>query len=123
VPNSERLWARRARHSWELRFQLLASPERQDRLSARQQTALTTAWDLIRGSGVEEAIHLRNDLRAVLNTSAASIDCGRRGPSAFTPGPFGAENHCPTLPAPSLPPGSEPTWRRSWASSSATSSA
>jgi hypothetical protein len=62
----------------ELRFHLLASPERQDRLSARQQTALTTAWDLIRGSGVEEAIHLRNDLRTVLNTSADGWEARRR---------------------------------------------
>jgi hypothetical protein len=61
-----------------LRFHLLASPERQDRLTARQQTALTTAWDLIRGSVVEEAIHLRNDLRAVLNTSADGWEARRR---------------------------------------------
>jgi hypothetical protein len=118
------LRARRARHSWELRFHLLASPERQDHLSARQQTALTTAWDLIRGSGVEEAIHLRNDLRTVLNTSADGWEARRRfdrrrqsWPERFHPWTFRLGEPLPDAPC------SEPSWRRSWPSSSATSSA
>jgi len=53
-----------------LRFLLLATPEKQERLTERQRAALAKAWELIRGSVAEEAIQLRNDLRAVLNTSA-----------------------------------------------------
>ena len=53
-----------------LRFRLLASPERQARFDERGQAALARAWELVRGSLVEEALRLRDDLRAVLNTSA-----------------------------------------------------
>jgi transposase len=60
-----------------LRFLLLASLEKQQHLSERQQTALTRAWDLIRGSVVEEAIQLRNDLRRVLNSSADGWEARR----------------------------------------------
>jgi hypothetical protein len=52
-----------------LRFYLLTSPEKQQRLGPRAQAALARAWDLIAGSVVAEALQLRNDLRAVLNTS------------------------------------------------------
>jgi hypothetical protein len=51
-----------------LRFVLLASPEKQQRLGPRARAALARAWELIADSIVAEAIHLRNDLRAVLNT-------------------------------------------------------
>lgn len=61
-----------------LRFRLLASPERQTRLSERQQAQLSAAWTLIQGSVVEEAIQLRNDLRAVLNTSADGWEARRQ---------------------------------------------
>lgn len=52
-----------------LRFLLLACPERQAKLSERQRAALARAWELVRDTVVEEALLLRNDLRAVLNTS------------------------------------------------------
>jgi transposase len=52
-----------------LRFYLLASPEKQQRLGPRARAALARAWELIAESVVAEAIQLRNDLRAVLNTS------------------------------------------------------
>jgi hypothetical protein len=52
-----------------LRFLLLASPEKQQRLGPRAQAALARAWELIADSLVAEAIQLRNDLRAILNTS------------------------------------------------------
>jgi hypothetical protein len=52
-----------------LRFLLLACPERQAELSERQRTALARAWELVGDTVVEEALRLRNDLRAALNTS------------------------------------------------------
>jgi hypothetical protein len=57
-----------------LRFVLLASPEKQQRLGPRAQAALTRAWELIADSIVAEAIQLRNDLRAVLNTSTTRAE-------------------------------------------------
>jgi hypothetical protein len=57
-----------------LRFLLLRCPERQAKLSAHQRVALARAWDLIAGTVVEEAIHLRNDLRSVLNTSTSRAE-------------------------------------------------
>lgn len=60
-----------------LRFLLLASPEKQEHLNKHQQTALTEAWDLIRGSVVEEAIQLRNDLRGVLTSRTDAWEARR----------------------------------------------
>ena len=57
-----------------LRFVLLASPEKQQRLGPRAQAALARAWELIADSVVAEALQLRNDLRAVLNTSATRAE-------------------------------------------------
>jgi Transposase len=57
-----------------LRFVRLASPEKQQRLGPRAQAALARAWELIAGSIVAEAIQLRNDLRAVLNTSTTRAE-------------------------------------------------
>lgn len=57
-----------------LRFRLLACPERRARFSERQRTALARAWGLIAGSAVEDALRLRDDLRAVLNTSASRAE-------------------------------------------------
>ena len=57
-----------------LRFRLLASPERQARLDGRGRAALERAWALIGGTIVEEALRLRDDLRAVLNTSTTRAD-------------------------------------------------
>jgi hypothetical protein len=57
-----------------LRFVLLASPEKQQRLGPRAQAALTRAWELIADSIVAEAIQLRNDWRAILNTSTTRAD-------------------------------------------------
>jgi transposase len=56
------------------RFRLLAGPEKQAKLSARQRAALARAWELIAGTVVEEALQPRNDLRAVLNTSASRAE-------------------------------------------------
>ena len=57
-----------------LRFVLLASPEKQQRLGPRARAALARAWELIADSVVAEAIRLRNDLRAVLNTSTTRAE-------------------------------------------------
>ena len=43
-------------------------------LGPRAQAALTRAWELIADSIVAEAIQLRNDLRAILNTSTSRAD-------------------------------------------------
>lgn len=61
-----------------LRFRLLACPERRARLSERQRAALAGAWALIAGTVVEEAIDLRDDLRAVLNTSTTRAEARER---------------------------------------------
>jgi hypothetical protein len=58
-----------------LRFRLLACPATLERhraagrLSAGSEQALARAWELLRGTLVEEAVRLRDDLRAVLNQS------------------------------------------------------
>jgi hypothetical protein len=57
-----------------LRFLLLASPEKQARLGPRARAALARAWERIADSVVAEAIQLRNDLRAVLNTSTTRAE-------------------------------------------------
>ncbi len=57
-----------------LRFLLLACPEKQAKLTARQRAALARAWALTAGTVVEEAIQLRNDLRAVVNTSTSRAE-------------------------------------------------
>ncbi|GAC1531402.1 MAG: hypothetical protein NVS2B16_37930 [Chloroflexota bacterium] len=61
-----------------LGFHLLASPEKQVRLTQRQRTALAEAWELIRGSVVQEAIQLRNDVRTVLNQSQDGWEARRQ---------------------------------------------
>ncbi|GAC1527596.1 MAG: hypothetical protein NVS2B16_35550 [Chloroflexota bacterium] len=88
-----------------LRFHLLATPERQARLSERQKTALTRAWALIQGSVVEEAIQMRNDLRAVLTTSRDSWEARRQfdrlrqsWPERFRPWTFRPWEPLPTPP-------------------------
>ena len=57
-----------------LRFLLLACPEKQAKLTERQRAALARAWALIAGTVVEEAIQLRDALRAVLNTSTSRAE-------------------------------------------------
>jgi hypothetical protein len=61
-----------------LRFRLLACPERPATLDERGRAALARAWELIAGSLVEEALHLRDDLRAVLNRSASRAEARER---------------------------------------------
>ncbi len=61
-----------------LRFLLLAGPEKQAKLTERRRAALARAWALIAGTVVEEAIQLRNDLRAVLNTSTSRAEARAR---------------------------------------------
>jgi hypothetical protein len=61
-----------------LRFLLLACPERQIRLSERQRAALARAWELVAGSVAEEALQLRNDLRAALNGSTGRAEARER---------------------------------------------
>jgi transposase len=89
-----------------LRFLLLASPEKQARLSERQKRALARAWELIRGSVVQDAIQLRNDLRAVLNTSADGWEARRQfdrlrqtWPERFHPWTFGLGEPPPERPS------------------------
>lgn len=57
-----------------VRFLLLACPEQQAKLSERQRAALARAWELVAGTVVEEALRLRDDLRAVLNTSTSRAE-------------------------------------------------
>jgi hypothetical protein len=61
-----------------LRFLLLACPERQAKLDERGRAALARAWALIAGSLVTDALHLRDDLRAVLNQSASRAEARAR---------------------------------------------
>jgi hypothetical protein len=75
-----------------LRFVLLASPEKQQRLGPHAQAALARAWALIADSVVAEAIQLRNDLRAILNTSTTRAEAReqfdrlrQRWPARFRP--------------------------------------
>jgi Transposase/zinc-finger of transposase IS204/IS1001/IS1096/IS1165 len=78
-----------------LRFLLLACPEKRAKLDARGRAALARAWGLIRGTVVEEAIRLRDDLRAVLNDSASRAaargrfdDLRATWPERFRPRPW-----------------------------------
>jgi Transposase len=61
-----------------LRFRLLACPERRARLDERGRAALARAWELVRGAVAEEALRLRDDLRAVLNTAASRAEARER---------------------------------------------
>jgi hypothetical protein len=67
-----------------LRFRLLACPETLERqrqagrIGARTEQALGRAWELLRGTVVEEALHLRNDLRSVLNQSTSRTQARAR---------------------------------------------
>lgn len=89
-----------------LRFLLLAVPERQARLSRRQQATLTRAWALIQDSVVEEAILLRNDLRTVLNSSDTGWEARRQfdrlrrtWPERFHPWTFRLGEPLPATPS------------------------
>jgi hypothetical protein len=57
-----------------LRFRLLACPDRQMRLGERERAALARAWELVRGTVVEDALLLRDDLWVVLNTSTSRAE-------------------------------------------------
>ena len=90
-----------------LRFRLLACPEtlerqaRRGRLSARTRQALARAWERLRGTVVEDAVRLRDDLRAVLNGSRTRRQARER---------FAARRQ--TWPAPFRPrPGRLASWR------------
>jgi hypothetical protein len=48
------------------------------RLSAGTEQALARAWELLRGTLVEEAVRLRDDLRAVLNQSTSRAQARAR---------------------------------------------
>jgi hypothetical protein len=61
-----------------LRFRLLASSDKQGRFSEKQRAELAEAWELIAGTVVEEAIRLRNDLRAVVNGSTTRTEARGR---------------------------------------------
>lgn len=54
-----------------LRFRLLAGPEKQARFSEKERGELAEAFGLIAGSVVEEALQLRDDLRAVVSQSSS----------------------------------------------------
>ncbi|MCL4370283.1 MAG: transposase [Chloroflexi bacterium] len=72
LPEQDRKTLNRAR------FALLSSPEHQEKLSEKARAALAKAWELIAGSIVEEALELRNDLRALVNESETRTDATRR---------------------------------------------
>jgi transposase-like protein len=92
-------WPERERKALHrLRFRLLACPQtfdaqlRAGRISPRDQAALAGLWAFLRGTAVEEALRLRDDLRAVVTESAtrrearARFDALRRTwPERFRP--------------------------------------
>src|SRR5207244_2487936 len=71
LPEADRTALRR------LRFRLLACPETLERqrqagrLGAHTEAALARAWTLLEGTIVDEALRLREELRAVLNQSTS----------------------------------------------------
>ncbi len=100
-----------------VRARLLACPDTLDRqrqvgrLGARTEQALARAWDLLRGTVVEEAIRLRNDLRAVLNESTSRTQARARfdalrqtWPAPFRPPQRWLDGWRPGQPLPSRPP-------------------
>jgi transposase len=134
LPAADRTLLRR------LRFRLLACPEtlerqrRAGRLGARTEAALARAWDLLRGTAVEAALRLREELRAALNQSAsrrearARFDALRRTwPEPFRPGRGWLDGWRPGQPLPPKPPPAPPplttTWSASWTRSAPSSCA
>jgi transposase-like protein len=100
-----------------LRFRLLACPETLERqrqagrIGARTEQALARAWDLLRGTVVEEALQLRNDLRAVLNQSTSRREARARftalrqaWPAPFRPRRGWLDGWRPGQPLPPKPP-------------------
>jgi hypothetical protein len=100
-----------------LRFRLLACPETLERqrqagrIGARTEEALARAWTLLRGTVVEEALHLRNDLRAVLNQSTSRQEARARfdslrqtWPEPFRPRRGRLDGWRPGQPLPPKPP-------------------
>ncbi|HEX9358235.1 MAG TPA: transposase [Streptosporangiaceae bacterium] len=61
-----------------LRFRLLASPDRQARFTERERAALERAWELARGTVAEEALLLRDQLRALVNHSTSRSEAWQR---------------------------------------------
>jgi hypothetical protein len=67
-----------------LRFRFLAGPQtleaqvRAGRLSSRDQAALAGLWALLRGTAVEDALRLRDDLRAIVTESASRREARAR---------------------------------------------
>jgi transposase len=85
--SGETLPAEQRKELTRLRFRLLACPpapgdrraeRRWARLSERDRAALARAWDLIAGTVVEEALQLRDALRAVLNESTSRAEARMR---------------------------------------------
>jgi hypothetical protein len=96
-----------------LRFMLLASPDKQQRLGPRARAALARAWELIADSSVADAIRLRDDLRALVNTSTSRADARaqfealrRTWPARFRPWDWRPGT---LLPPPQAPDTDEPT--------------
>jgi transposase-like protein len=99
-----------------LRFRLLACPEtleaqvRAGRLSRRDQAALAGLWAFLRGTVVEEALQLRDDLRAIVTQSTSRRQAHARfaalrrsWPARFQPQPSRLDGWRPGTPLPPKP--------------------
>ena len=100
-----------------LRCRFLACPEtleaqvRAGRISQRDQAALSGLWTFLRGTAVEEALQLRDDLRAVLNQSTSRQEARARfdalrqtWPKPFHPHQGWLDGWRPGQPLPPKPP-------------------
>ena len=119
-------WPERERKALRrLRCRFLACPEtleaqvRAGRISPRDQAALAGLWAFLRGTVVEDALQLRDDLRAVLKQSTTRRQARERfatlrqsWPEPFRPRPSrldGWRPGQPLPPKPPSPPASQPT--------------
>lgn len=100
-----------------LRFRFLACPEtleaqvRAGRVSRRDQAALAGLWAFLRGTVVEDALQLRDDLRAVLDKSTSRREARARfaalrqtWPEPFRPRRGWLDDWRPGQPLPPRPP-------------------
>ena len=107
-------WPERERKALRrLRFRFLACPEtleaqvRAGRISRRDQAALAGLWTFLRGTVVEEALQLRDDLRAIVTQSTTRREARARfaalrrtWPARFQPQPSRLEGWRPGQPLP-----------------------
>jgi hypothetical protein len=104
-----------------LRFRLLACPEtleaqaKAGRISRRDQAALAGLWAFLRGTAVEAALQLRDDLRAIVTQSATRREARARfttlrrtWPTHCQPRPSRLDGWRPGQPLPPKPPPTRP---------------